>query len=214
MRTDWDLYWTDESNRDSWLKPGKEVIELIATLDRTRVKDVLDLGCGPGRHTLSFAEAGFNVTAVDSSQEALDILQKQVSEKEFDVKIVKGSYLEQLFPEKSFDLVIAFNVIYHGTRENMISAIHRIYGWLRPTGIFFFTCPSRRDDRCGDGEEIAPNTYRNSTHPEDIHYYANEADLAEFLHKFRRFSKDVYEHYQDNNGIRRLISHWQIYATK
>ena len=216
MKTSWDLYWANESNRDYWLEPDKAVIELMATLDRFMVKDVLDLGCGIGRHTLCFTEAGYSVTTLDSSQEALDILKQQVDEKGTEVNIIKGDYSKELFPEESFDLVIAYNVIYHGSRETFRDAVHLIYKWLRPSGLFFFTSPTRQDEKYGNGEKVAPNTYKplNSAHPGDIHYFANEGDISRFLYKFSGFSKDIYEHYWDNNGTRQFSSSWRIIARK
>jgi hypothetical protein len=43
MTSTWDSYWQKESNRSYWLKPDKAVSELIGKLDRSRVRDVLDL---------------------------------------------------------------------------------------------------------------------------------------------------------------------------
>ncbi len=69
-------YWEQVSNLDYWQEPAKEVGILMITLDKTRVKDVLDLGCGIGRHTLLLAGEGFNVTAAASSEQALSVLRK------------------------------------------------------------------------------------------------------------------------------------------
>jgi len=216
MKTDWDSYWGEESNRSYWLEADKAVIELIETIDKANMKTVLDLGCGIGRHSICFAEAGFNVTAVDSSSEALTILKQRVVEKGLEVKIIKGDYSEKLLPEESFDLVLAYNVIYHGYREDAEHAIRLIHELLKPRGLFFFTCPTRQDDKYGNGEEVAPNTYKplNSVHPGDIHYFADEADISDFLHKFSEISKDIYEHYWDNKGVQQFSSHWQILANK
>lgn len=216
MKTNWDSHWEEESNRSYWREPDKAVIQLIETLDKSRIKDVLDLGCGIGRHAIYFAEVGFNVTAVDSSPKALAILRQQVVEKELEVKSIEGDYSEELFPEESFDFVLAYNVIYHGYRQNMEHAINLIHKLLKPQGLFFFTCPTTRDDKYGNGEELAQNTYKplNSVHPGDIHYFANESDILDFLGKFSEFSKDVYEHHWDNDGARQFSLHWQILARK
>jgi hypothetical protein len=70
-----------------------------------------------------------------------------------------------------------------------------IHKWLKPAGLFFFTCPTRSDDKFGNGERIAPNVYKplNSVHPGDIHYFAEEADILDFLTEFRDISKKVEE---------------------
>ena len=214
--SNWDSHWVEESKRSFWHEPDRAVINLKNSLDKSEIRDVLDLGCGIGRHALLFAESGFNVTAVDYSQKALNILKQKAIEKNLHIKTIEDSYSEDLFPEESFDLILAYNVIYHGNRDAFKDAIRLVYKWLRPGGLFFFTCPTRRDDKYGNGEEVAPNTYRplNSIHPGDIHYFTGEEDIADFLNDFNSFSQNVYEHYWDNKGNKQFSSHWQILANK
>ncbi|HEY94775.1 MAG TPA: class I SAM-dependent methyltransferase [Dehalococcoidia bacterium] len=75
-RSNWDSHWGEESQREYWQEPAGEIIKLKDSLDRQKVRDVLDLGCGIGRHAILFAELGFNVAAVDDSRKALDIFKK------------------------------------------------------------------------------------------------------------------------------------------
>jgi tellurite methyltransferase len=214
MTNNWNAYWANESNRTYWLKPDKAVVNLLDKIDRSKVKDVLDIGCGAGRHALLFANAGFSVTAVDSSKEALSVLRNQVHKEGIPMKIVDGDYSQDLVPQRSFDLILAYNVLYHGYRTDFQEAIHLIHRWLKPNGLFFFTCPTRRDGKYGNGERMSANTYRplNSVHPGDIHYFSDELDILDFLRNFNHFSRDVDEHYWDNNGIQQFSSYWQILA--
>lgn len=216
MASMWDSYWERETNHDYWLQPDKAVIELVDHFDRIRMRDALDLGCGVGRHTLPLVDAGFNVTAVDSSSRAISILQNRAREKGLIVNAVQGDYSDDLFPEESFDFILAFNVLYHGYRKDFQNAVCLIHKWLRPDGLFFFTCPTRRDDKFGSGGELAPNTFRplNSIHPGDIHYFADEGDIKNFLSGFNEISRKVNEHYWDNDGVRQFSSYWQVVARK
>jgi tellurite methyltransferase len=211
----WDSYWGGDSNLDYWLEPDQAVIGLTKQLDRSRVKDVLDMGCGVGRHTLWFARAGFGVAAADISDSALAVLRKRVGEDKR-VRVVKGAYSEDLFPADSFDLTLAWNVLYHGRREDIKKATGLIHKWLRPNGLLFFTCPTRRDAKYGSGEEVAPNTFRslNSVHPGDVHYFADEGDIRDFLVGFNLISEETDEHYWDNKGSRQFSSYWLIQARK
>ena len=216
VKTGWDSYWDQEENRNYWLEPDKSVVELVDSLDKTKIKDILDLGCGIGRHAFYLVEAGCNVTAVDSSPNALRVLRRQMTEEGTDIKAMEGDYSQDLFPGESFDMVLAFNVLYHGYYEQFKDAIRLIYKWLRPCGIFFFTCPTRRDDKYGSGELVAPHTYApvNSIHPGDIHYFADESDIADFLSGFHEVSTTIDEHYFDNKGTRQFSSYWRIRAKK
>ncbi len=216
MTNNWNAYWQIESNRSYWLKPDNVVIELIEKLDKSIVRDVLDLGCGIGRHTLFLAECGFNVTALDSSSEAIGILKQQSVEKELNITIISGDYSNDLFQEESFDLVLSYNVLYHADRNRFKDAISLIHKWLKPGGLLFFTCPTRRDGKYGNGAQVSPDAFKplNSIHPGDIHYFSDEADIEDFLCRYSEISKTVYEHYWDNKGINQFSSYWQILARK
>ena len=63
----WDAYWQDEDEHAWWERPAPEVLDLIRGLSPEAHPEVLDLGCGLGRHAIAFARAGFRVTATDGS---------------------------------------------------------------------------------------------------------------------------------------------------
>ncbi|MFC2038814.1 class I SAM-dependent methyltransferase [Chloroflexota bacterium] len=216
MESNWESHWEEEAKRDYWREPDSAVIQLKNGLDRSVTRNVLDLGCGIGRHVFLFAEDGYKVTAVDSSPEALAILRRQLSEKDFPVEIIEGSFSEDLFSERSFDLILAYNVLYHGSRQTFKEAVGLVYRWLKPGGLFFFTCPTRRDAKYGNGEKVAENTWKslNSVHPGDIHYFADENDIAEFLAGFSSFSENIDEHYWDDDGTEQFSSNRRILARR
>ncbi len=216
MTSAYNAYWQKERNRKYWTEPSEQVVNLVKTLDSIKAKNVLDLGCGIGRHALYLANAGFNVTALDSSEEALHILHRNSDEKKLNVKIIQADYCQDLFQKDSFDLVIAFNVIYHGFREDIKMALNLIHGWLRAGGILFFTCPTLRDAKYGTGEFLAPHTYRplKSIHFGDIHFFADAHDISELLSEYEIVSITQDEHYWNNEGISQFSSYWQITARK
>ena len=194
--------------------PSQEIREVASQLPKAA--RVLDLGCGIGRHALLFAESGFNVTAVDESEKALDILREKASEKQVTITGINAYYTGEIFPEQSFDLIIAYNVLYHGYREAFHKSVGLIYTYLRAGGLFFFTCPTRQDAKYGNGKKVAENTYSslNSVHPGDIHYFADENDIAIFLSDFTGYTVDREEHYWNNSGVSQFSSSWQILAKK
>ena len=52
---------------------AQEVRFLLEVMSLPPGARVLDVGCGPGRHVVPFAEAGLSVTGVDVSRRFLDI---------------------------------------------------------------------------------------------------------------------------------------------
>jgi S-adenosylmethionine-dependent methyltransferase len=75
----------------------------------------LDLGCGTGATAVRLARLGVHVTLLDSSQEMLDIAKRTAQEAAVMDRIVLQhgdvSQLADLFPIRSFDLVLCHNIL-------------------------------------------------------------------------------------------------------
>lgn len=216
MEKDWDIYWRHCENLDYWERPAPWIIKLSKTLDPDKRQEVLDLGCGIGRHALIFAREGFHVTAVDSSKEALQLVEERAEKEGLKIKLVKGNYLESLFEPSSFHLIICYNVIYHGTREEFQRALEHCSMYLIQGGLLFFTCPSREDGKYGHGEEIAPHTFRssNSVHPGGIHYFAHKEDILSLAEGLAIEKLTIEEKYWMNKGRREFSSYYEVLVKK
>lgn len=72
----WDAKWTERQSRQEFNdQPHPLVVEFTAKLKPGRAtKRVLDVASGVGRHAIYLAERGWQVTAVDSSKVAIEIL--------------------------------------------------------------------------------------------------------------------------------------------
>jgi len=212
----WEAFWGNEEHHEWWKRPAPEVLEFIKSQSPEQRPDVLDLGCGIGRHAIAFAKAGFCVTATDASENAIAHLNESAKELNLPIRTKACYFLDDIFPTASFDIVLSYNVIYHGYREQFAQAIERVRALLSLEGLFFFTCPTRQDGKYGYGEQVAPHTFlcTKSITPGDIHYFADEADLDELLAGFRQLSRKKNEHYWDNKGVQQFHSYWQILVEK
>jgi 2-polyprenyl-3-methyl-5-hydroxy-6-metoxy-1,4-benzoquinol methylase len=75
------IWYKDWFNADEYLRvykhrddaEAKLLIDLILSrIDNRKVKSVLDMACGTGRHSITLAKKGFEVTAVDLSNNLLN----------------------------------------------------------------------------------------------------------------------------------------------
>ncbi|SYZ72286.1 putative Type 11 methyltransferase [Candidatus Zixiibacteriota bacterium] len=212
----WESYWKDHSNQDWWKNPAPEVLDLIRSLSPIDQPKVLDLGCGLGRHAIAFALAQFSVTAIDASAEAIQHLRDWSRGLQLSIETQICDAREMKVPNETFDVVLSYNVIYHGSREQFARAIRQVRRLLKRKGIFFFTCPTRDDGKYGFGKRVAPHTYRceKSITPGDIHYFADEKDLAELLTGFKIQARWKSEGYWDNQGEKQFFSNWHVRAEK
>jgi tellurite methyltransferase len=212
----WEAYWSHPDNHDWWKTPAPEVLDFIRSLSPLEKPGVLDLGCGLGRHAIAFALAGFSVAAIDGSATAIQHLTEWARSLQLSLETHVCDVLDHVLPAEAFDVVLSYNVIYHGSREQFAQAIGRVRRLLKPKGLFFFTCPSRQDGKYGFGEMISPHPFRctKSVTPGDIHYFADEADLDEMLAGFQPIARWKSEGYWDNNGEQQFYSNWHIHAEK
>lgn len=56
----WNWEMVKEKNEEKWKMPSQEIYYLIHRWHQNGVKNVLDLGCGIGRHSILFSQEGFN----------------------------------------------------------------------------------------------------------------------------------------------------------
>jgi ubiquinone/menaquinone biosynthesis C-methylase UbiE len=100
---------------------------------------ILDIGCGTGEQIKSCCQLGFNVAGIEPSVEMRNIAQRHNPE----VSIQDGIVTSLPFQDKSFDFVLAIEVLRYLHRADILQAYREILRVLRPGGRFFFTMVSR-----------------------------------------------------------------------
>ncbi len=212
----WEQFWSLEGNHDFWERPAPEVVAFSETLSPVAMPRVLDQGCGLGRHAILFAALGFTVTASDASATAVAHVQDWAQRAGLQIDTRVCDALQDDFAPASFDVVLSYNVIYHGYREVFSARIQHIRELLRMGGLFFLTAHTRRDQKYGEGQQVAPHTYLspNSITPGDMHYFTDEADLRELLAGFEIESLALDEHEWELNGQPRFASNYIVIARR
>ena len=211
-RTFWDGVWSKDENREFWTRVAPEVVHLIESHPPGSHPDVLDLGCGLGRHAIAFAQAGYRVTATDLSPQAISHVEEWAKELGVQVRTQICRFTDDVFPPESFDIVLSINVIYHGHPDQFAQAIENVRRWLKPRGIFYFTCPSLEDDGYKNGNCIAPHTVE--LEPGHIHFCADWDELENLLGGLRVISRKKRGHHWEEDGVPQFSSRWQVLVEK
>jgi 2-polyprenyl-3-methyl-5-hydroxy-6-metoxy-1,4-benzoquinol methylase len=92
-------------------------IPQFAQFERWKGKKVLEIGCGIGTDTISFARAGAQVTAVDLTEKSLEVARQRakVFGLEDRVRFIQANAerLSDSVPVEKYDLIYSFGVIHH-----------------------------------------------------------------------------------------------------
>lgn len=101
----WETWAPFMFSKERWQVTPEEVDNLINLLDIEPNAKVLDLCCGPGRHSLEFARRGFSVTGVDRTKKYLEDARKSAEKEGLKVEFVQKDMREFRKP-RTFDLAI------------------------------------------------------------------------------------------------------------
>lgn len=120
---------------------AQEVAFLLELLDLAPDARVLDVGCGPGRHTIGLATAGLSVTGVDVSSRFLEIARDEANERDLGSRVALFECDARTMPfESEFDAVIsicqgAFGLM--GKDDALV--MRRMMESARPGGVVVMT---------------------------------------------------------------------------
>jgi SAM-dependent methyltransferase len=95
-------------------------------------KKVLDIGCGPGWLVVQYSAGGAQVSAVDLTQQAIEITRRHLDSRKLSADIQVGNAENLPFPDRQFDLVVASGVLHH--TPNTQAAFAEAFRVTRPGG--------------------------------------------------------------------------------
>ncbi|NJM72936.1 MAG: class I SAM-dependent methyltransferase [Scytonema sp. RU_4_4] len=120
----------------------KFIQQLIKTYKQD-ARNILDLGCGTGTHSVLLAQQGYQIQGVDISKEMLQKAFASLSQLPPDIasrlKFFHGD-IRQVRLNQTFDVILSlFHVIsYQTTNEDLLTAFATVKEHLKLGGIFIF----------------------------------------------------------------------------
>jgi ubiquinone/menaquinone biosynthesis C-methylase UbiE len=106
---------------------------ILKKLGNLRGKKILELGCGGGEASVYFAKKGAIVIATDISGGMLDVVKKLARKHKVKVHTVQCRSDKLPFPDSSFDVVYAANLLHHVKHEPTLKESYRV---LKKGGVF------------------------------------------------------------------------------
>ncbi len=121
-----------------------EIDHVLALTGLSPGCEVLDLCCGPGRHSLELARRGFQVTAVDRTEPYLAQARTIAQEEKLDIEFVRADMREFIRPaffHLAINLYTSFS--YFEDQEADRKVVENLYQSLRPGGVFVLEMMSK-----------------------------------------------------------------------
>lgn len=82
----WNWKIVKDEKAEYWLEPSVESYYVLNRWKSQGKKNLLDLGCGLGRHTVLAAENGFNTKGFDMSENAVERAKEYCNKEKLDVE--------------------------------------------------------------------------------------------------------------------------------
>lgn len=120
------------------------------------VRNILDAGCGDGRNLTPFVDAGFDVTGIDYSSQAIDCCRKNLPDAH-NLTLICNPLDKIPLDSESVSTIICDHVIVHLSHpETVIEEFHRI---IRTGGYALLEFTSLLDSTFGQGKRLAKKKF-------------------------------------------------------
>jgi len=211
--------WNKEKN-DIWLNPSEESYFLAARWKKIGYENLLDFGCGLGRHSIFFSQQGFTVSAFDLSVDGTNHLRNWAGNENLKIDIRNADMLSLPYPDNSFDCLYAYHVISHTDTNGMRTILNEIERIIKPQGEIYITLCSKESwgyASAGYPKIDANSIVKTDDGPEKgvPHFYV---DLDDIITIFGNVSFDLLRirHTDDCyfDGQKRNSKHYFILARK
>ncbi len=150
-------------------------------MKRAGSHDVLDLGCGAGRHSVYLASQGFNVIGCDISTTALRKLASRSRDTSLQNLFSVNADMASLpFKDDTFDAIVSTNVLHHSTVMGIRKTIAEVFRVVKRGAVGFLMTLSQRDYKNGRGKKLEDDTYVMTEGDEEgiIHHFFSKNELV------------------------------------
>jgi len=182
-------------------KEANELVQLVVNnIEVSKVKNVLDMAAGSGRHAVIFAEKGFNVTAVDLSENLISVGKKNAESENVKIEFVHSD-IRHFDPNIKYHLILNLftSIGYFEKDEENYFILNKAYNLLENNGYFvldYFNksfvennlVPSTVDEF--DGSVITQNRFIEGERIIKEITIDNKGKINKYFESVRMFSKD------------------------
>ena len=139
----WDWEMVNGNNEEKWKSPSQEIYYLINRWKKQDIENVLDLGCGIGRHSILLAQEGFTTYGLDLSENAINRAQTWSNNSRLNIDFRVADMLNLPYNDEFLDAIFAYYLISHTDTKGVILILKEIRRVLKSQGEVYLTLGSK-----------------------------------------------------------------------
>ncbi len=189
---------------------------IVELLKEYGIKDglILDLGCGTGTMTELLAEAGYDMTGVDISEEMLELAAEKRSASGHDILYLLQDMREfELYGTVKAVVSVCDSVNYITEEADLLQVFRLVNNYLDPKGIFLFDLNTvykyetlLGENTIAENREEGSFIWENYYDPEEM---LNQYDLTLFIRQkdglYKRYEETHFQRAYSEEQIRGLV---------
>jgi len=148
--------YADERNAKADIEPWKaeQRDAFLQVMLRNGMSSLLEIGAGPGRDSLYFADKGLKVACTDLSPEMVRICRQH------GLDAHQMDFYDLKFQDHEFDAVYALNCLLHVPKADLPDVLAEIERVMRPQGLFFMgVYGGRESEGIWEGDFYEPKRF-------------------------------------------------------
>ncbi|CAM5200045.1 Methyltransferase family protein OS=Ureibacillus acetophenoni OX=614649 GN=SAMN05877842_1131 PE=4 SV=1 [Ureibacillus acetophenoni] len=137
----WNNFYSDRNKEIPFFTDSPDE-NLVSYFDNNIMKPgrVLELGCGPGRNAIYFAQKGCTIDAVDLSDVSLKWAEDRANNKNVSINFINKDIFDLNIEDGTYDIVYDSGCFHHIAPHRRMSYINLVKRALKPNGYFAITC--------------------------------------------------------------------------
>ncbi len=183
--------------------PSEEVVAFVEG-NRSELlnHNVIDIGCGAGRHAIYMARRGIDVCGIDQSCVAIDYACRWAAQECLQARFQVGNFTEIPYADGSFACALAWESLFFGSTATVRQGLREVFRVLKTEGRFCLLLKSKDDFRfhsfprldphCAESEQGIPVTCFSREEIEDeLSRYASALNIEHLIHSLENGKKTV-----------------------
>lgn len=210
-------FWDKEIINVNLIWPNEHIIRFVKRNFHDRNSVILDFGCGAGRNAIALAMEGYNIIAMDHSEEAVELAREKSLERLLDIEFLVNKNTDIPLKTASVNAIVANGSLFYNDWNTTIKLLSNLHDVLSENGLMWADWRTKEDSLYAMGEETEKDFFKmneESGRKGCYYHFFDEQQLRELYTKagFQNVSIDRYM-YTENDGSKRN-AWWHVVAQK